>query len=153
MKRIAVIAIAFAVIACAENAGSFHGQIAKAMAEMDRTEGDATRVVAYHPAKTNEPYTLILFPERRVFESELIGRGVEPEVAKRIFRDLSKYGVGEKERPMMVIAQPGKPPTAASYYGRDLVYIDNLMIVKKSGGDTELTLVKRGDTYYITDAR
>ena len=40
MKRIAVIAIAFAVIACAENAGSFHGLIVKAMAEMARTNAD-----------------------------------------------------------------------------------------------------------------
>ena len=157
MKKNIIVALAAAalVIACSSGgAGSLRGDMMKAMSDMARSEGDTQRTVTFHPNKGADAYTLILFPERRVYESELIGRGVDEQVAKRIFRDLARYGVGEKERPMMVIAQPGKPPTAASYYGRDIVYIDNLMIVKKKdGADTQLTLVKRGDTYYITDAR
>jgi len=55
-------------------------------------------------------------------------RGVQPATAKRIFHDLSRYGVGEKERPMLVVAQPGKPPAFTSYSGRNVVYIDDIIM-------------------------
>ena len=75
-------------------------------------------------------------------------------MAKRIFHDLSRFGVGEKERPMLVVAEPGKAPAFDSYYGREIVTIDNLIVVNKpSGGAVQLTLQKRGETYYLTDVR
>jgi hypothetical protein len=152
MHRLAAIVAAIFLASCADNASSLRSRIESATADLDHQSGDATKVVTYVPSA--HPYTIIFFPERRVFESELIARGVDPPIAKRVFHDLSRYGVGEKERPMVVVAEPGKPPSFQSYYGRDIVYIDDLMIVRKpSGGEVHLTLQKRGDTYYLTDAR
>ena len=55
---------------------------------------------------------------------------------------------------MLVVAEPGKPPAFDSYYGREIVTIDNLIVVNKpSGGAVQLTLQKRGETYYLTDVR
>ena len=148
-----VLSIAAAVLflaSCADHASSLRSQIAGATSAMENESGDATRTITYTP--TTRPYTLIFFPERRVFETELIARGVDPIIAKRIFHDLSKYGVGEKERPMVVVAEPGKAPAFTSYYGREIVTIDDLIIVNRpNGGAVQLTLQKRGDTYYLTD--
>ena len=147
MRRLAVIAAAFLIASCTDSASSLRSKLAAAEAQLDQQSGDATKVVAFTP--TSHPYTIIFFPERRVFESELIARGVDAVVAKRIFHDLSRYGVGEKERPMVVVAEQGKPPSYTGYR----FYIDGLMIVKKpAGGEVQLTLEKRGDTYYLTDA-
>ena len=153
MRRLAATVVAaILLVSCSDTASSLRSKIAAATADLDRQSGDATKVVAYVPSP--HPYTIIFFPERRVFESELVARGVDPVIAKRVFHDLSRFGVGEKERPMVVVAEPGKPPSFQSYYGRDIVYIDDLMIVRKpSGGEVQLTLQKRGDTYYLTDAR
>jgi hypothetical protein len=152
MRRLAAIVAVFLLASCADNASSLRSRIAAATADLDQQSGDATKVVTYVP--TAHPYTIIFFPERRVFESELIARGVDPVIAKRVFHDLSRFGVGEKERPMVVVAEPGKPPSYESYNGRGIVYIDDLMIVSKpSGGEVHLTLQKRGDTFYLTDAR
>jgi len=152
MRRLLCITLLFAVAGCADHASSLRSKIGSAMADLDRETGDATKTITYAP--TNKPYTIIFFPERRVFESDLIVRGVDPAVAKRIFHDLSRYGVGEKERPMLVVAEPGKGPAFDSYNGREIVTVENLIVVNKpAGGPVELTLQKRGETYYLTDVR
>jgi len=153
MMRRAVVSAALVVLAgCADQATSLRSKIESAETQLDRQSGDAIQTINYVP--TAHPYTIIFFPERRVFESELIARGVDAATAKRIFHDLSKYGVGEKERPMLVVAEPGKAPTFTNYSGREIVYIDDIIVVNKpSGGEVQMTLQKRGDTYYLTDVR
>lgn len=152
MRKLLAIPLLFAIAGCADHASSLRSKIDLATAQLDSESGDATKTITYSP--TSKPYTIIFFPERRVFETELIARGVDPGVAKRIFQDLSRYGVGEKERPMLVVAEPGKGPAFDSYSGRELVYVENLIIVNKpSGGEVQLTLQKRGETYYLTDVR
>ena len=151
-RRVVTIVAALVIAGCADHASSLRSKIDSAASQLDRESGDATKTFSYAP--TTHPYTIIFFPERRVFETELIARGVDPGIAKRIFHDLSRFGVGEKERPMLVVAEPGKPPVFDSYYGREIVYIDDLIVVNKpSGGEVQLTLQKRGDTYYLTDVR
>lgn len=152
MRQFAFIAALLVVAGCADQAESLRGKMESAEAQLDRQSGDATTTFTYTPAP--HAYTVIFFPERRVFETELIARGVDPATAKRIFHDLSRYGVGEKERPMLVVAQPGKAPAFTSYSGREIVYIDELIIVDKpSGGPVQLTMQKRGETYYLTEVR
>lgn len=152
IRRILTLAASALLLAsCADNASSLRSKISATMASMESESGDTTKTFTYAP--TTKPYTIIFFPERRVFETELIARGVDPGIAKRIFHDLSKYGVGEKERPMVVVAEPGKAPAFTSYNGHEIVYIDDLIIVNRpNGGEVQLTMQKRGDTYYLTDA-
>jgi hypothetical protein len=151
MKRLLSLTAALLLLAsCADNATSLRSKIESATSAMENESGDATKTITYAPTK--KPYTIIFFPERRVFETELIARGVDPIIAKRVFHDLSRYGVGEKERPMVVVAEPGKAPAFTSYYGREIVYIDDLIVVNRpNGGEVQMTLQKRGDTYYLTD--
>jgi len=151
MKNAVSLAITFLLLAsCADHASSLRSKIEGATSAMEQENGDATKTVTYAP--TTKPYTIIFFPERRVFETELIARGVDPAIAKRVFHDLSRYGVGEKERPMVVVAEPGKAPAFTSYYGREIVTIDDLIVVNRpNGGEVQMTLQKRGDTYYLTD--
>jgi len=151
MKRLLSLTAAFLFLAsCADNASSLRSKIASATSALEQETGDATKTIAYAP--TSKPYTIIFFPERRVFESELIARGVDAGIAKRVFQDLSRFGVGEKERPMVVVAEPGKKPAFTSYYGREIVYIDDLIVVNRpNGGEVQMTLQKRGDTYYLTE--
>lgn len=152
MRRLVILLAALLVAGCADHASSLRSKIDVATAQLDRESGDATKTFSYVP--TTKPYTIIFFPERRVYETELIARGVEPKMAARIFHDLSRFGVGEKERPMLVVAEPGKAPVFDSYSGREIVYIDNLLVVNKpAGGEVQLTLQKRGDTYYLTDVQ
>jgi hypothetical protein len=155
IRRFAGLAAAVLLLAsCADHASALRSRIDAATSELDRAEGDASKEVTYAATTGHKPYTIIFFPERRVFETELIARGVDAGVAKRIFHDLSRFGVGEKERPMVVVAEVGKPPSFASYSGRQLVHIDDLLIANKAdGGDATLTMQKRGETYYITSVR
>ena len=155
MRRLIVLAAALLLVAsCADHASSLRSKIDAATADLDRMEGDATKEISFSPAAKNKPYTIIFFPERRVFETELVARGVDREVAKRIFNELSKYGVGEKERPMVVVAEPGKAPSAASYSGHELVHVDQLLVTNKSDGSpVTMVLQKRGETYYLTEVR
>jgi hypothetical protein len=149
-----ILFVAFlALTGCADHASALRSRIEAATSDLDQMSGDAAKEVTFAPTGPNRPYTIIFFPERRVFETELIARGVEPVVAKRIFHELSRYGVGEKEAPMVVVVEPGKKLSFASYSGRELVHIDDLLVASKPGGDVVLALEKRGETYYLTHVR
>jgi len=152
MIRKIVVAVALVALAsCADHASMLRSKIDAAAVDLDHQTGDSTKTISFSPTSATRPYTIIFFPERRVFETELIARGVDAGIAKRIYQDLSRYGVGEKERPMVVVAEPGKAPSFESYSGHQIVHVDELLIASKPGGAVELTLQKHGDTYYLTD--
>src|SRR4051794_28956931 len=148
MRNVMLATTLVLLAACAtDHASALRSKIDAAMVDLDRDSGDATRTFTFSPTSATRPYTIIFFPERRVFESELIARGVDGGVAKRIFQDLSRFGVGEKERPMVVVAEPGEAPAFASHSGREPGHRDQLVIANKADGrDGTPTMAKARGT-------
>ena len=81
MRRLITLAAALLLAAaCADNATSLRSKIAGAMTSMESESGDVTKTFTYSP--TTKPYTIIFFPERRVFGAEeMMGLQEEPHKA------------------------------------------------------------------------
>jgi hypothetical protein len=144
---IAIVALAILSGACSDNAVRLRSGIESAATRLAAGRDFTEERVRYVPAVARDQgYWLIFFPERRVYASELIACGMPPEVADRIYHELSYVDVGLGAG--LVVAQDGERLTFTSYYGKELVLVRDL-IVEYRKGPCEIVMRKENETLYI----
>lgn len=95
------------IIACTDNATKLSNDIDSALKRLQSEDIGSEYVIRYEPvSKKDKPYTIIFLPEKETTLNDLINKGVDPEISKDIFSQLSYSNIGKEA--MLIVYQAGK---------------------------------------------
>jgi hypothetical protein len=117
-------------VACSDNATKLAYDIESAFKRLQSQGVGSEYVILYEPVDEKEkPYTIIFLPEKETTSDDLIEKGVNPEISKDIFSQLSYIDIGKEA--MLIVYQAGK--INFTTYHRRFASVSDIKVVNATG--------------------